>query len=174
MLNKLQIKLLQTAVKAAGLRGKNCEGRYHLLLGAYKQPNGRPVTSCKQLNNSQLEDMLAICEAHGWRMPGKLADFFRSKITVHYDVASFAQQEAIKNLAGDLGWDNRQLAGMLRRMTKDSVSSVTTLSPSQAYKITEALKVMFGRTRGKYYSNLREIQEDMEVATDGKKTCQVG
>jgi len=172
MLNKQQIKLLQTAVRAAGLRGKNTDGRYRLLLGQYKRPNGRPATSCKHLNNSQLEDMLALCEAHGWQMPGKPADFFRSKIAVHYDVATFAQQSAIKNLAGDLGWNDNQLGGMLKRATNGEVTNVCSLTPKQAYKTIEALKAILGRTRGKHYSNLKQIQEDMEVK-DGQ-TCQIG
>jgi len=105
MLNKDQIKLVQTAVRAAGLRTKYCEGRYRLLLGQYRQPGGSPVTSCKQLNNSQLEDLLAICEANGWRMPGKPDDFYRSKINNESDIASFAQQSAIRKLADDLSWN---------------------------------------------------------------------
>ena len=74
MLNNSQIKLVQVAVRAAGLRGKGFDGRYRLLLGQYHQPNGQPVTSCKQLNNWQIDDLLAICESHGWRCPGKADD----------------------------------------------------------------------------------------------------
>ncbi len=176
MLNKLQIKLIQTAVRAAGIRGKNFEGRYRMLLGQYIQSNGGPVTSCKQLNNSQLEDMLAICEANGWRMPGKPIDFYRSKVAQGSDYASFAQQSAIGYLKGDLGWSDEHLAGFLRRMTeKDGwfVSDVASLSPGQGYKIIEALKKILGRERGKNYTNLKQVQEDMEVATDGS-TSQVG
>lgn len=175
MLNKDQIKLIQTAVRAAGLRTKDFDGRYRLLLGKYKQPNGNPVTSCKQLNNSQLEDLLAICEAHGWRMPGKSANYFRFKVATESHIASFAQQSAIKHLAGDLGWGDEQLSGMLKRMTGGFATNVAALRPGQAYNIIEALKAMFSREEGKRYSNLKEIQEDMEVVTDGKqKTNQAG
>jgi len=173
MLNNSQIRLVQTAVRAAGLRGKGFEGRYRLLLGQYMQPNGRPVTSCKQLNNYQLDDLLAICEAHGWRMPGKEENYYRDKIVRHSGVASFAQQSAIKHLAGDLGWGDHQLAGFLKRMTGGFVTSVAGLSPSQAYNIIEALKIIIGREQGKRYIDLKEIQKDMEVARDGKES-QVG
>jgi len=173
MLNSSQIRLVQTAVRAAGLRSKGFEGRYRLLLGQYRQPNGRPVTSCKQLNNSQLEDLLAICEAHGWRMPDKEENYYRLKVVTESNIASFAQQSAIKHLAGDLGWSDQQLGGFLKRMTGGFVSSVAGLSPAQGYNIIEALKIMLGRERGKQYTNLKEVQEDMEVATDGQAS-QVG
>ena len=167
MLNNQQIKLVQTAVKAAGLRTRYFDGRYRMLLGQYKQPSGKPVTSCKQLNNAQLEDLLAICEAHGWRMPGKPANHFRFKVAIESHIASFAQQEAIKKLAGDLGWADEQLSGMLKRMTGGFVTNVAALKPGQAYNVIESLKAILGREKGKHYSNLREIKEDMEVATDG-------
>ena len=167
MLNTQQIKLIQTAVRSAGLRNGKADGRYRLLLGQYKQPNGKPVTSCKQLNNMQLEDMLAICESYGWRMPGKPANYFRFKVATQSHVASFAQQSAIGHLAGDLGWNDAQLSGMLKRMTGGFVSNVAGLSPAQAYNVIEALKKMFGRQEGKQYNNLQQIRENME-AKDGK------
>lgn len=173
MLNNQQIKLVQTAVRAAGLRSKGFEGRYRLLLGQYKQPSGKPVTSCKQLNNSQLEDLLAICEAFGWRMPGKEENYYRLKVATHSGIASFAQQSAVRHLAGDLGWNDQQVGGFLKRMTGGFVSNVAGLSPAQAYNIIEALKIILGRERGKQYTNLKEVQEDMEVATDGQAN-QVG
>ncbi len=182
MLNSQQIKLIQTAVRAAGLRTKQFEGRYRMLLGQYKQSSGSPVTSCKQLTNPQLEDLLAICEGLGWRMPGKPDNYFRFKVATESEYASFAQQEAIKHLAGDLGWDDRQLEGMLKRMTGGFATNISGLTPGQAYNIIEALKAMLGRERGTSYSNLSEVQEDMdrvpeavhgEVAKDGQKS-QVG
>ena len=170
MLNNQQIKLIQTAVRAAGLRTRHFDGQYRLLLRQYLQSNGKPVTSCKQLNNSQLEDLLAICEAHGWRMPGKPENFYRFKIATESDIASFAQQSAIKKLGGDLGWNDAQLGGMLKRMTGGFATTVTALSPGQAYQIIECLKAILTRDTGKHYSNLKEIQEDMEVVTDGQKS----
>jgi len=168
MLNKQQIKLVQTAVRAAGLRTTTFEGRYRFLLSHYTQSNGSPVTSCKQLNNWQLDDLLAICEAHGWRMPGKPADYYRQLVARRGDYASFAQQQAIKHLAGDLGWNELQLGGMIERMTGGSVKSPSRLKPGNAYKIIEALKAMLSRETGKQYSSLKEVQKDME-ATDGKE-----
>ena len=164
------------AVRAAGLRTKNADGRYRLLLGQYKQSGGQAVTSCKQLNNWQLEDLLAICEAHGWRCPGKEADHFRTKVAgcrFNGDVASYAQQSAIEKLAGDLGWSDLQLGGMVKRMTGGTKESVTTVTASQAYKLIEALKAMFSRETGKEFKTLRDIEK--EVARDGKvESCQVG
>ncbi len=175
-LSAAQIRLVQKAAREAGIRGKNFDGRYRMLLAQYKQSNGRPVTSCKQLNNSQLEDMLAICEANGWRMPGKPKDFYRLKVHKKGDYASFAQQSAIRYLKGDLGWSDEHLAGFLQRMTEQEgwyTRNVASLTPGQGYKIIEALKKILGRERGKHYSNLKQIQKDMEVATDGK-TSQTG
>lgn len=173
MLNNQQIRLVQTAVRAAGLRGKGFEGRYRVLLRQYRRPNGRPVISCKQLNNWQLDDLLAICEAHGWRMPGKIETFYRENIIGSSDHASYAQREAIKHLAGDLGWQEHQLCGMIKRMTREKKTSIVLLSPAEAYNIIEALKIILGRERGKQYTDLKEVQEDMEAVTDGKAS-QVG
>ena len=169
MLNNQQIKLVQTAVRAAGIRTKEFDGRYRMLLSQYKQPNGRPVTSCKQLNNSQLEDLLAICESHGWQCPGKKADHFRSKVQNTDCYASYAQQSAIKHLAGDLGWNDRQLAGMLERLTNGKTNSLVCLAPQNAYAVIEALKAIIGRRNGKAYKDLTEIKQDyMEVPKDGQ------
>ena len=168
MLNISQIKLVQTAVRSAGLRNGKADGRYRLLLGQYQQPNRKPVTSCKQLNNSQLEDLLAICESFGWRMPGKPANYFQFKVATESHVASFAQQAAIGHLQGDLGWNEYQIGGMLKRMTGGFVSNVAGLSPAQAHKTIEALKAIIGREEGKQYTNLQQIKEDKEAATDGE------
>jgi hypothetical protein len=200
MLNKLQIKLVQMAVRGAGIRTAKCDARYRMLLSQYKAPNGTRITSCKQLNNSQLEDLLAICEAYGWRMPGKEETYFRDKVSksADCDIASFAQQSAIKNLAGDLGWDELHLANFLRRQTggtrrdddarrasdtsrqvasqrvgsATAVSSISLLSHRQAWSIIEALKAIIGKETGKRYTNLRDIKEDFTEVTDGK-TSQV-
>lgn len=163
MLNKPQIILVQIACKQAGLRSAKFDGRYRMLLSQYKQPNGSPVKSCKQLNNMQLDDLLAICESHGWRQPGKPEDFYRRKAAEQACYAGYAQQEAIRHLAGDLGWNDLQLAGMLKRMTAGEVFHIAMLKPAQAFKIIEALKAMFSREKGKSYSNLKQIQEEMEV-----------
>jgi len=163
MLNKAQIKLVQTAVRAAGLRGKGADGRYRLLLNQFLQSDGRPVTSCKQLNNIQLEDLLAICESYGWRMPGKAENHFRRLRCRHGNTASYAQQRAIGYLKGDLGWDDLQLGGFLKRQTGGFVDSVVGLSSAQAYKVIEGLKAILGRPAGKQYNSLKDVQADMEV-----------
>lgn len=168
MPNKAQVKLIQTAVRAAGLRVGTDDGRYRLLLAQYRQSNGKPVTSCIYLSNHQIDDFLAICESLGWQYPGKAKNHFRNKIALKGDLASYGQQSAVEHLAGDLGWDEHQLGGMLERMTDGKVNSVVALSASQAYKVIEALKSMLGRQTGRKYGNLKAVKSDMEV-TDGTK-----
>ncbi len=174
MVNKKQIQLVQIAVRAAGLRGKGFEGRYRLLLGQYTQGDESAVTSCKQLNNSQLDDILAICESLGFRAINKDANHYRLKVAKRDSCASFAQQAAIKNLAGDLGWNELQLNGFIERMTQRQVRCVISISPGQAWRIIEALKNMLSRETGKSYKNVTEITEDFTEAKDGKEqTCQI-
>ncbi|MCK4958056.1 MAG: DUF1018 domain-containing protein [Planctomycetes bacterium] len=178
MLNNQQIKLIQTAIRKAGLRGKGFDGRYRMLLAQYKQSGGSPVTSCKQLNGFQLVDLLAICESYGWQCPGKEPGHFRKKAAAQENTASYGQQEAIRHLAGDLGWNDLQLNGMVKKMTGGKVSAISVLTPGQAYKLIEALKAILSRSTGKQYSSLNEIKDDFrkEPAKDGKEkqSCQVG
>lgn len=152
------------AVKEAGIRQSKADGRYRFLLSQYKQPSGCSVKSCKQLNNSQLEDILAICESHGWQMPGKPADYFRKKVESGTDSASFAQQEAIRYLAGDLGWDERNLAGFISKMTNERTLHVLSITPVEAWRIIEGLKAILSRKTGKKYNSLAQAKEDMEVS----------
>lgn len=169
MLNKQQIKLVQTAVRAAGLRHKKDDGRYRMLLLQYIQANGRKVTSCTQLNNHQLDDLLAICESLGWRYPGKAETFCRDRVVKQSHLASCAQTNAIRYLAGDLGWNDHQLAGMIDRMTSGYAYILDELTPRQGHNIIEALKSMLSRQTGKTYKTLKDVERDMEVAKDGKK-----
>jgi hypothetical protein len=166
MLNNSQIKLAQIACKQAGLRSAKFDGRYRMLLGNYLQGNSRKVTSCKQLNNMQLDDLLAICESHGWRQPGKPDDFYRRKIAEQGNYASFAQGQAIEHLARDLGWNDLQIAGFLKKMTAGEVSNKVMLKPAQAFKIIEALKAMFSREKGRQFSNLKQIQDEVSATVD--------
>lgn len=166
MLNKSQIKLVQYAVRAAGLRGKGFEGRYRLLLAKYRQKSGQPVTSCKQLNNYQLDDLLAICESMGWRHPGHAEDFYRLRAAlVDIGRASYAQIAAIEHLAGDLGWTPENLKGMLLRMTGQRTDSLSSLSSEEAWVIIEAMKNMVirtgvtGKTLADVTDHYREVNE---------------
>ena len=170
MLNNSQIKLVQTAARAAGLRTKYCDGRYRMLLGQYRQSNGSPVASCKQLNNWQLDDFLAICESLGWQYPGKPADFYQEKVRKEQltNVLSQAQLNAIGYLAGDLGWNTVHLNNFVTNFTNDEIDNIVALSKLQAFKIIEALKAILGRQENKKYSNLKQIQEDTEVANGTK------
>ena len=170
-LNTNQIKLLQTAVKAAGIRTATDDGRYRLLLGQYRRGSGKPVTSCKDLTNDQVNDILAICESMGWRHPNKSETFYRDKIQNNYtdpagDFASFAQQSAIKHLANDLGWTTENLNGMIARMTGGHTNSLSSISPHEAHKIIEALKAMFQRDSGLTFNNLSDLQRNMEVTNN--------
>ena len=163
-----QIKLVQTAVRRAGIRTK-FEGRYRLLLGQYLQPNGRPVTSCKQLTNNQLDDILAICEAHGWRMPDKSETYYRDKVNQAGDYATYAQQQAIRYLAEDLGMVGLHLNNFIRHMTNQTVDSIARLVSDDAWKIIEALKAILKRKTGVKFDSLQSIKEYFDQgATDGK------
>jgi len=175
-LNARQVTLLQAAVRAAGLRSGSDDGRYRLLLGQYRESGsrGKPVTSCKQLNSGQMEDILAICEAMGWRYPGKSASQYRDRVASRGLLASFAQQAAINRLKDELGWDGWDLTGMIKRMTGDRVRFVNKLTPGEAYKMIEALKEMFGRKVGKQYNKLQDVQSDTEVAGGEEKTRKIG
>lgn len=165
MPNKKQIKLIQTAVNTVGLRAS---GQYKLVLEQYHNRRGRPVTSCKDLNNAQIDNLLAICESMGWRHPDKPAWYYRNKDAQTNEYASFAQQAAIRKMAGDLGWNDEQLAGMIKRVTRRQVTSLAGITPRMAYNLIEALKAMLGRGSEKVYKNLTEVQNDMEVAKDGQ------
>jgi hypothetical protein len=174
MLNNDQIKLVQTAVRKAGIRTVTFDGRYRMLLSQYLQPSGKPVTSCKQLNNSQLDDILAICEAHGWQMPGKSETFYRDKVSKAGEYASFAQQEAIRHLGEDLGMVGLHLSNFIGFMTDHKADNIAELLPQQAYKIIEGLKAIIKRKTGKVFHSLQEVKDYyMEGATDGKAN-QVG
>jgi hypothetical protein len=168
------------AARGAGLRGvPGGDGRYRLLLGKYRQPSKRPVTSCKQLNNYQIGDFLAICESMGWRCPGKNEDHFRAKLAKDIygqGAASLAIQQAIIHLAGDLGWTDQQLNGFIERMTAGKASHVAQLSPGNAHKTVEALKAMVCRQEKIEFKDLKEMREHFEgSAKDGQtnQTCQV-
>lgn len=161
MLNAEQIKLVQTAIHKAGIRKPGEDSRYRLLLAQYKDSKGRAIVSCKQLNNWQLDDILAICESHGWRMPGQSETFYRDKTAELTDsnTASYGQQEAIKFLAADLGFSSPHLANFIRYMTRDEKDSVACLSPSEAWKITEALTAIIRKQTGIKFKSLAEIRD---------------
>lgn len=169
MLTKDQVKLVQTAVRAAGIRSGKFDGRYRLLLKQYKQYYGRPVTSCKQLTNRQLDDLLAICESLGFRMLGKNENFFRNKIIRLTDEISFAQMEAIRHLACDLGWSDIQMEGFLMRMTSDQVKYLPALTAKQAYVIIEGFKNIVGRKIGEPIHNMQDAKNKIKGARDGQK-----
>ncbi|MFA5252785.1 MAG: hypothetical protein WC454_09415 [Phycisphaerae bacterium] len=174
MLDNAQVRLVQIAVRKAGLRTAAFDGRYRMLLGQYLQPDGSPVTSCKQLNNAQLDDLLAICESMGWRMPGKPEDFYREKINKKDDIASFGQQAAIKHLADDLGIIGEHLSRFIMHQTNNAADDRAMLSPVQAYKVIEGLKALVMKNTGIKFKNLTEISNHYKGAKDGSKTNQVG
>ncbi len=170
MLNKQQIKLVQVAVSKAGIRLPKDDSRYRLLLGQYKQSDKSAVTSCKQLTRPQMEDILGICEALGWRHPGKEIDFYRKRVDKGADCSSFAQQAAILKLVEDLGWTAQGRETFILRMTNSRAKSVTVLSTQEASKIIEGLKAILSDRTGRTYTNLHEVMEDFtENHTDGKK-----
>jgi hypothetical protein len=161
MLNAEQIKLVQVACNKAGIRRPGQDGRYRLMLRQYTQPSGHPVESCKQLNNEQLDDILAICEAQGWRMPGQSKTFYRDKVAqkADGDIATFSQQQTILFLTQDLGFTDLHRKNFIKRMTRDKADSVSNLTRRQAWQITEALTAMIRRHTGINFQNLDEIRD---------------
>jgi len=137
------------------------DSRYKLLLAQYRDGKGKQITSCKQLNYWQVEDVLAICEAYGWRMPGKSETFYRDKIAQRAEgnTATFGQQKAIRFLADDLGFTDLHLANFIKYMTRDEKSSVADLTRKEAWKITEAFTAMLRRNTGIQFKNLQEIRD---------------
>ncbi|HIJ67251.1 MAG TPA: DUF1018 domain-containing protein [Planctomycetes bacterium] len=170
MLSKDQIKLIQTAVRAAGLRSKNFDGRYRLLLAQYKRGDGSPVTSCTQLNRSQIEDVLAICESLGWRHPARPERFYRDKAGKSCSTITFGQQRAIKHLASDLFWSPGDINGFVRRMTGGRKKDICGLTARAAYEIIEAMKAILSRKVGMDLSkkNLSQITELYDGGTDAQ------
>jgi len=156
-----QIRLVQVAVRAAGLRTSAHDGRYRLLLSRYKRSDGQPVASSKDLTNAQLDDLLAICEGLGWRYPGKSETYCRDRARASADThwATDAQREAIGHLAGDLGWTTENLKGMLRRMTQERADCLTLLTKDDAYAVIEALKAMLSRRDGKPYKTVKDAAD---------------
>ncbi len=162
MVSNKQLKLIHIAARQAGLIVKRDDRRYRLLLAAYKTRDGGVASTSKQLNNSQIEDLLAICEAMGWSS-GRGDTYFRDKVAARGTFASFAQCSAIDKLRGDLGWNADNLKGMIGRMTAYSKSSVAELTVRQASNIIEALKNMTIRAKGMSpNATLNEIK-DTEV-----------
>ena len=158
-----QLKLIHIAARRAGLIVKKDDRRYRLLLSQYTARDRTRAKSSKQLNNSQIEDLLAICESMGWDS-GRGATHFRDKVARHGHLASFAQQSAILHLRGDLGWNAENLKGFIRRMTHNTRSSVAELTPKDASKIIEALKNITLRAKGMSPNTTLTQIKDMEVS----------
>ena len=177
MPNNDQIKLIQTAARMAGLRNGKQDGRYRMVLAQYRDRNRRPVTSCKDMTNAQIDDFLAICEALGWRYPGKPETYCRDRIKIYDgDYASFAQREAIRHLAGDMGFlpiGNSCLEHFILRMTQRRTDAVETLTQKEAYNVIEAMKAMLMRNDKKKYTDCTDIKKHYtEVPEHGKEAVE--
>ena len=155
-----QIKLIQTAVRAAGLRDGLSDGRYRLVLAQYKRSDGTACGSCKDLNNWQVDDLLAICEGLGWRHPGKPEDYYRSRTRQANGSywATPGQSAAIQMLAGDLGWTEANLNGMIARMTHQRSDCLTLLTRADGYVMIEAMLAMLSRRDGQNYKTLADAE----------------
>jgi len=159
-LNKQQIKLIQTAVRAAGLRSNGDDRRYRLLLRQYRTGSGRPAVSCKELTNRQVDDLLAICEAMGWRHPQYEPDHFRRKAAEEGSLGpSFALRQAIAYLAADLGWSPEGLKKMISRMTGGQTDALSRMTSRQAWALAEAMKSMLERIDKRTYRSLQEAAQ---------------
>jgi len=168
-MNNKQIQLIQIAAKEAGLRGNRFEGRYRMLLGQFIRPDKSKVTSCKQLNNLQFEEFLAICESMGFRCKGKSPTHFRDRVENRGHYASPQQKAAIEHLAGDIGWSIDNLNAFVKKTTDGQIASVAVIKPKQAWMVIEALKNILSKKTGRSYANLKEVTEDFtQEAKDGK------
>lgn len=172
-LNTKQIRLVKTAARAVGLCGNRYsrDQRYYVLLSQYKRSNSKPVESCKQLTAAQMDDFLVICESMGWRHPGKSETHYRDRASkdVYNGGGSFAQIEAIKHLAGDLGMTEENLKKFVRRMTRHRTDSLLLASQKEAWVITEAMKAMLSRKDGTNYQTLADVESAYQTeTTDGK------
>jgi hypothetical protein len=175
MPNNDQIKLIQTAARAAGLRNGKQDGRYRMVLAQYR------VKSSKDMTNAQIDDFLAICEALGWRYPGKPETYFRSRAAASADgrMASWAQLEAIGHLSGDLGFQGGDIsmAKFISRMTCGRVDAKEQLTLDEAWTIISSLKAMLQRRDGVKYKNCTDIKTTYtEVKEHGKEavnTCPI-
>lgn len=153
------------AARGAGLRGNRHQpdGRYYMLLRQYKQSNGKPVDSCKQLTGDNMEDFLAVCESMGWVHPRLGPHYYQDKIrryARHEEcLASYGSRAAIKHLAGDLGMTADGLKAFIRRMTGGTYETVTLLGHEYAWKVIEALKAMLSRKDGVNYETLDDVKE---------------
>lgn len=154
-----QIKMIQIAVRAAGIRTAKFEGRYRMLLGQYRQPNGQPVDSCKQLNHEQFEDICAICESHGWQHPDFAPDHFRKLRADRGEFASYGQRAIIDCLYKDLGWTIENLKGFIEKTTKGEKQIPSELSTREASEIIEALKAILGRKDGRQYKTIEDVRK---------------
>ena len=178
MPNNDQIKLIQTAARQAGLCNGKQRERYYLVLRQYRDRNRRPVTSCKDMTNAQIDDFLAICEAMGFRYPGKPETYCRDRIKAYDgDYASFAQIAAIKHIAGDMGLiagiGNDCLEHFILRMTRQRTDAVETLTQKEAYNIIEAMKAMLMRNDKNKYTDCQSIKQHYtEVNEHGKEAVE--
>jgi hypothetical protein len=178
MVNNAQLKLIHQAARAAGLIDKTGDQRYRLVLRQYRDRDGRPAASSKQLSNQQIDDLLALCESMGFRLPNRPSHFFRDKAAAGYRHATIPTLAALRQLAGDLGWTDAHLANFLRRMARPGESTdLITLPPRLAYVAIEAMKAMFNRTSGmnqpvqptladvqRYHNNNHQPSIDTEVS----------
>lgn len=149
MVNNAQLKLIHQAARAAGLIDKTGDQRYRLVLRQYRDRDGRPAASSKQLSNQQIDDLLALCESLGFRLPNRPSHYFRDKAAAGYRQATIPTLAALRQLAGDLGWTEAHLANFLRRMARPGeTADLAALPPRLAYVAIEAMKAIFNRTSG--------------------------
>lgn len=157
MLNNDQIKLVHVAIKAAGID----DARYRLLLAQYTQANGARVRSSTQMNNRQVDDLLAICESLGWQHPDKTYCYYREKVRRDHpgshDSPSFAARAAAEHLSADLGWGEQGLKQMISRMTRGRTDSLSSMTHREMYNLIEAAKAMLSRIDKKTYRTLADV-----------------
>lgn len=133
MLTKPQTILIHTAVRALRMP----DASYRQILA-----NIAHVSSSTQLDNAGFEDVMAVLEDQGWRMPGRPADHFRNKVKLR---GTFCGERAVFKVRELIAGSRYRLEGLVRRFSHNRTDQVSKLSPAQAHQLIEMLKASAGR-----------------------------
>ncbi|MGE5609795.1 MAG: regulatory protein GemA [Bacillota bacterium] len=131
-----QIKLLRTAVSRLDWD----EGEYRLMLR-----NLAGVASCKDLNNTQYEDVMAFLEGMGFPQ----GTYWRDKVANRRRFADARIVHKIQELHGELlalpSAPGYPLESLVLRFSQNRVNQVSKLRPHEGYQLIEALKAILQR-----------------------------
>ena len=133
MLTALELKFVHIAYRQAGLD----EEQYRMVLRSVAG-----VASAKELNQTGMENVMAVFEDSGFRHAGKPDDYWRMKVALRGSYCGARMAHKIEGLAAGQKYD---LAGLCRRVSKDRVCRVDKLSPREGLAMIEMLKAICRR-----------------------------